>query len=68
MNILLMPFFKQEVFKSVLLVLLTSFVEIVHVQLSDKRRVIVVSKIDWKNSIRKLFDFLDNKAFTVSGP
>ena len=63
-----MALLEQKVFERVLLVLLTSFVKIIHVQLSYKWRVIVVSEVHWQNCFRELFDFFYNESFTISSP
>jgi len=63
-----MSFLKQKVFKSVLLILLASFVEVIHVKLPNKRSVIIMSKVNWKDCIGKLFGFLHDEPLTVSCP
>jgi hypothetical protein len=44
---LLMSFLEQKVLERVLLIFLPGFVEVVHVQLADKRRVIVMPEVHW---------------------
>ena len=63
-----MPFFKQKVLKGVLLILLSGFVEVVHVQLAYKRCVIIVAEIHWQYCLWELLDFLDDESLSAAGP
>lgn len=47
----LMPLLEEKVFEGVLLILLPCLVEIVHVQLTDKGGVVVVTEIDREDGL-----------------
>jgi hypothetical protein len=63
-----MPLFEQEVFESVLLILLPGFVEVVHVKLAYEWCVIVMPEVHWEDGLWKFLDFFDDEAFSVAGP
>ncbi len=63
-----MSFLEQKVLEGVLLIFLPSFVEVVHVELAHKRRVIIMPEVHWEYGLWKLLDFLDDKALTAAGP
>ena len=54
--------------KALLIENISSFVEIVHIKLSNKARKIVVFKIFWKDLVREQIDLFDNETISFIIP
>ena len=67
--------FEPGVLECVLLVLLPSFMKVIHVQLNrdseylpDEGSIVRMPEMSGENVLRKFLDFLDNKALSIFGP
>lgn len=54
--------------KNVLAWIFPTFVETIHVELSDKRIDVSVSKVFWEDMILKLIDLFDGKFTAIGHP
>ena len=55
-------------FEAMFIIRSLSFMEVIHIQLSDKGREVVVFEEPWENGLRELVLLLDNEGFSVGGP
>jgi hypothetical protein len=55
-------------FENVFILLVSDFMEIIHVELPDKGGEISMSEVNWENDLLKLFNVSDNKVCSLIIP
>lgn len=56
-----MPSSKQRMLKNIFMILVSTFMKVIHIKLANKRLEITMFEISWQNFLRKIALLLNNK-------